>query len=132
MSDSKKSPFNQIGYVCLYVSDLQESINFYQNVLGLELDTNVSTDNFFAFKTGNPQLALEKGGVKKDSEKNKAENPVLLQFLADTPEMLEAMNKRLEERGVTLLKRSQESSWGISTNFLDLDGNKLSIVYMRR
>jgi len=130
MSDSTKSPFSQIGYICLYVSDLKESIKFYQDILGLELDTSVSTDSFFAFKTGNPQLALEKGGVKKDSEKTKAENPVLFQFLADTPEVLEEMNLVLESNGVKLLKRSQTSSWGISTNFLDPDGNKLSIIYM--
>src|SRR5438105_8851911 len=125
MVNFDKSLFSQMCYICLYVFDLDTSIKFYKNVLGLELDTNISTDSFFAFKTGNPQLALERGGVKKYSEKTRAENPILLQFLADTPEMLEKMNKQLDANGVHLLKRSKESSWGISTNFLDPDGNKL-------
>ncbi len=127
-----QSLFSQIGYICLYVSDLDTSIKFYRDILGLELDIKVSTDDFFAFKTGNPQLALERGGIKKDSEKTRAENPILLQFLADSPESLEKMNSSLEKNGVPLLKRSRENSWGISTNFLDPDGNKLSIVYMHK
>lgn len=129
MSNSKESLFGQMGYICLYVSDLDASIKFYRDVLGLEPDTKISTDNFFAFKTGHPQLALERGGFKKDSEKTRAENPVLLQFFAESPEKLEAVNKHLETNGVHLLERSQEQSWGIRTNFLDPDGNKLSILY---
>jgi len=124
------SLFSEIGYICLYVADMDISLKFYRDMLGLELDTKVSTEHFFAFKTGKPQLALERGGVKKAGEKTRAENPILLQFLADTPEVLEHMNQQLELNGVNLLKRSVESSWGISTNFLDPDGNKLSIVCM--
>lgn len=130
MGSTNKSLFSHIGYICLYVSDFEESIKFYRDVLELEPDTVVSTDNFFAFKTGETQLALERGGFKKDSEKTRAENPMLLQFRADSPEKLEEMNKQLERHGVQLFKRSKESSYGISTNFLDPDGNKLSIVCM--
>lgn len=130
MSRLNKSLFSKIGYICLYVSDFDASILFYRNGLGLEPDTKVSTGNFFAFKTGDTQLALERGGFKKTVEKTREENPILLQFRADSPEELEEMNKQLEIHGVYLFKRSQKNSYGMSTNFLDPDGNKLGIVCM--
>lgn len=65
-----------IAYICLYASDLPQSVKFYRDVLGLE-----------------------------------------------------EMNKRLEEKGVRLLDRSKETSYGTITNFCDPDGNKLEIIY---
>lgn len=130
MSRLNKSLFSKIGYICLYVSDFDASILFYRNGLGLEPDTKVSTGNFFAFKTGSTQLALERGGFKKTVEKTREENPILLQFRADSPGQFEEMNTQLEAHGVNILKRSKNNIWGISTSFLDPDGNKLEIVYM--
>ena len=61
--------------------------------------------------------------------KTKAENPILLQFRAESKEHLEAMNKSLEEKGVKLFDRSKQTSYGLITNFCDPDGNKLEILY---
>jgi catechol 2,3-dioxygenase-like lactoylglutathione lyase family enzyme len=131
MNNIGKSPFSKIAYICLYVSNIRESIGFYRDVLELEpLSPNVdiSSVGFYAFKTGDTLLALEPNGFKKSSEKTKAENPYLLQFRADSPDELERMNQQLEAKGVILNIRSEKTSYGLITNFIDPDGNKLEII----
>jgi predicted lactoylglutathione lyase len=61
--------------------------------------------------------------------KTVAENPVLLQFKAESQEHLEAMNQHLEAYGITLYDRSTQTSYGTITNFCDPDGNRLEILY---
>ena len=122
--------FHDIAYICLYVSNFDESIKFYRDVLGLK-PTRAKTDseNFFSFQVGTTNLGIEKNGVRKNGLKTKAENPILLQFKASSKGELEALNKRLEEKGVTLYNRSKITHYGIITNFCDPDGNKLEIIF---
>ena len=132
MSEARKSPFRKIAYVCLYVSNIEESIEFYRDVLELEPltpESNLSNVVFYAFKTGETILAVEPMGFKKGSEKTKAENPYVLQFRADSEDELEGMNRQLESKGVILNTRSEKTSYGTITNFIDPDGNKLEIIF---
>lgn len=122
----------KIAYICLYASDLEESVKFYRDILGLEPtnpEEDVESTNFYAFNTGTTILAIERNGVKKGEMKTKAENPFLLQFRAESKEHLEEMNKVLEKNGVTLFDRSKQTHYGLLTNFCDPDGNKLEILY---
>ena len=119
-----------IAYICLYVSNMTESIQFYKDILNLEpasLDYNSET-TFYSFKTGETTLALEPNGIKKDGKKTKAENPVLIQFKIATSDELEAINQHLEQNGVILLDRSKQTNYGLITNFCDPDGNKLELI----
>lgn len=120
-----------LSYNCLYVSDLNESVKFYKDVLGLESANpaeDLETSTWYSFKTGQTVLALEKNGVKKDGLKSKAENPILLQFTVESPEKLEELNQHLESYGIKLLDRSKKTSYGFITNFCDPDGNKLEVI----
>ncbi|HET7077456.1 MAG TPA: VOC family protein [Chloroflexia bacterium] len=121
-----------IAYICLYTSDLRESVRFYRDILGLEPtspNADLDTIDFYSFNTGTGRLGLEGNGVKQDRMKTVAENPVLLQFKAESQEHLEAMNQHLEAYGITLYDRSTQTSYGTITNFCDPDGNRLEILY---
>ncbi len=120
-------PFDDIAYICLYCANLDESIRFYRDVLGLRIERHAPA--FCQFATGATKLALEPGGWRKAAQKALTENPVLLQFRAGSREQFEAMNRQLETHGVTLLARSFPASYGVVTNFLDPDGNKLEVLY---
>ena len=123
---------HDIAYICLYTSDLRESVRFYRDILGLDPTApaaDLDTIDFYSFNTGTGRLGIEGSGVKQDHMKTVAENPVLLQFKAESREHLEAMNQHLEAHGVTLYDRSIETSYGVLTNFCDPDGNKLEILY---
>lgn len=118
---------DSIAYVCLYCANLEESIRFYHEVLGLRIERHAPT--FCQLAAGVTKLGLEPGGWRKETQKNLRENPVLLQFRAQSLEQLEALNRQLEAQGVVLLARSVPTGYGVITNFLDPDGNKLEILY---
>ncbi len=120
-----------IAYICLYTSNVEEAVKFYRDVLGLiPTDSNLdpTSATFYSFQTGETMLAIEPKGIRKNGMKTKAENPVLLQFKMESAEELEQMNKRLEEKGVTLLERSKQTAYGMITDFCDPDGNKVEIL----
>lgn len=72
--------------------------------------------------------SLERNGVRKNEMKTKEENPVLLQFKAESLEQLEEFSKHLEERGVKVFDRLKQTSYGFITNFCDPDGNKVEVI----
>ena len=120
-----------IDYICLYVSDINESIKFYRDILGLKpsnINEDSITSTWYSFKTGQTILALERDGVRKVGIKTKAENPVLFQFKLKTSEKLSQMNRHLEENGVILADCSKATDYGLITNFSDPDGNKIEII----
>ncbi len=132
VQQSKSTGFKNIAYICLYVSNMAETVYFYRNILGLEPlnpKENPETSHWYAFKTGQTILAIERHGVKKTSLKTKAENPYLLQFIAETPEAFELFNQKLEKHKVKLLDRSKRTNYGTITNFYDPDGNKIEVIY---
>jgi catechol 2,3-dioxygenase-like lactoylglutathione lyase family enzyme len=119
--------FDDLAYVCLYCADLDESVRFYRDVLGLHIQRH--TPDFCQLALGATRLGLEPGGWRKGTQKSWTENPILLQFRAHSLDELEAMNRQLEAHGVNLLARSVATNYGVVTNFLDPDGNKLEVLY---
>ena len=71
-----------IAYICIATSNLEESVLFYRDIIGLKEDLLRSEENFHALKAGNTYIGIERKGVKKDGQKTKAENSVLIQFKA--------------------------------------------------
>ncbi len=120
-----------IAYICIHSSNFDESVHFYRDVLGLEFDTKRSEDRFCALKAGSTYIGIEPDGVRKNGQKNKGENPILIQFKAKSREELEKYTEDLESKGVVILARMMERSYGIMTNFNDPDGNKLEILYQK-
>lgn len=117
-----------IAYICIATSNLKESEIFYRDILGLTEDLSRSEENFHALKAGSTYIGIERKGIRKDGQKTKSENPVLIQFKASSVDELKKLTKNLEEKGVRMLKTMVETHYGILTNFLDPDGNKLEIL----
>ena len=118
-----------IAYICIATSNLEESIIFYRDILGLREDLSRSEKDFHALKAGSIYIGIERKGVKKEGQKTKAENAVLIQFKASSIEELKKLTQELESKNVRILKTMVESHYGTFTNFLDPDGNKLEILY---
>lgn len=118
------------SYICLFVSDLARSVAFYQDVLGFEPLSELTTENFKAFRFQEGLvLGLEPNGSSPGREKTKAENAVILQFRAASLEELKDQTEELQERGVLVQDSLQTVSFGTRTSFLDPDGNRLEILY---
>jgi len=119
----------EIAYVCIFTSNLEESVIFYRDILGLAEDPSRCEENFHALKAGSTYIGIERKGVRKDGQKTKAENPVLLQFKASSIKELKKITAKLKAKKVTLLETMVKKHYGTFTNFLDPDGNKLEILY---
>jgi predicted enzyme related to lactoylglutathione lyase len=117
------------SYICLFISDVARSVDFYERVLKLERLPEQSTEHFTAFRYGSMILGIEPNGVGSEKEKIKAQNPIILQFSVQSKQGLEQATKELEEQGVRIIDRKQKFSFGTLTSFLDPDGNRLEILY---
>jgi catechol 2,3-dioxygenase-like lactoylglutathione lyase family enzyme len=122
--------FSRIAFVCLFCSDLEQSIAFYHGVLGLTVERR--DPEFCKLSTVGVSLGLEPGGIRVSRQKTRAENPLLLQFSAASPTALSTMTDHLEAHGVPIKERCRVMPYGMITAFLDPDGNRLEIMYDSR
>ena len=118
-----------IAYICIYAFNLEESVIFYRDILGLAEDLSRCESNFHAFRAGSTYIGIERKGVRKDGQKTKTENAMLIQFKVSSLKELKKITRDLEAKNVKMLKALVKSSYGTFTNFLDPDGNKLEILY---
>ena len=118
-----------VAYICIFAGNFHESVIFYRDILGLEEDLSRSEENFHALKAGATYIGIERNGFRKEGQKTKAENAVLIQFKAHSLEELKKLTEELGTKDVRMLKKIVETHYGTFTNFLDPDGNKLEIIY---
>lgn len=126
-----KPLFSKISFINLYSEHPTELIRFYRDMVGMQPEKGLDeNDDWYGFQTEGLTFAIEPQSNRenyKDLGVN-LKNSVLIQFHADTHEELEAMNQHLENKGVKLLNRSKQMSYGIISNFVDPDGNLMEIL----
>ena len=106
------------SHLWLYMKDIERSISFYQNTLGLQI-----LQSF-------PDGALFRGDIligihKEEGERKSRPGGILVTFQTDD---IVATRKELEHKGVTFLNsKVQSASFGQFADFLDPDGYVLEI-----
>jgi lactoylglutathione lyase len=119
----------KMEHVGIVVKDMDESLAFYQNVLGLELRNrewlNDSVELAFLFFPEQPSVEVELvyGG--------RGENEGIVNHLAFTVENIEAELVRLKEAGVTLVDEAPRSILNGTVKiafFQGPNGEKLELV----
>lgn len=107
---------------CLLVSDFEKSLDFYQNILGLELNTR--DGDFANFKIDNIELAIMQKDKATELVPNnylKTGGSVFLCFQVD--DVLKYYQK-LKVNGVKFIAEPKITSWGQTVAyFLDPDDN---------
>ena len=119
------------SFICLFVSDVARSVDFYEKVLKLERLPEQSTKHFNAFRFGSLIFGIEGKGSAVAGEKSREQNPIVLQFSVDSLEALEKITSELEKQQVTIIDRKREYSFATLTSFLDPDGNRLEMLYQK-
>lgn len=127
----KLSELNRISHVNLYSKNNKRLLKFYRDIVGLQpLPDSSEDDDWYGFATKGVTFAIEPESSRESILfKFNRENPVLIQFKANSKSHLERINKQLEKNGIRLLRRSVQRSYGIITNFLDPDGNLIEVLY---
>ena len=120
--------FQQLDYVIAYVSDMQRSVAFYRDVLGLPL--KFTSPGWSEFKTGSTTLALHRTGDAKDEARQgmPPAGQAQLGFMVDD---LSAAYEELKVRDVYFSIPPQKQTSGATLAVLhDPDG--LSITLQQR
>lgn len=106
--------------VCFFSNNIKKSIEFYTQILGLELDF-VNGDRFVNFRFNNGVYLA----IKKSSEDR--EVPGHQTLFIDEPEVEERF-KEMKSKGCIFKKELTEETYGTHFSVFDPDKNKLEFI----
>ncbi|MGV7223908.1 MAG: VOC family protein [Nitrospinales bacterium] len=109
---------NKIAFTHYCVTDLERSLNFYQNILGLTL--LFKQDNWAEFSIGGQRLAIHK--VK--SMDAQQETGAVVSFETQS---IEELSNSLKDKGVQFAKEIQSFPYGKLASFYDPDKNVIGL-----
>jgi predicted enzyme related to lactoylglutathione lyase len=108
----------EIAYVNVFVRDLVQSIGFYRDVLGLELQHAHEEFGYASFRAGPVSIGL---AVPGDEQKELLGRHTGVGFAVED---LVAEHRRLEDLGVEFTTPPERQPWGgFMALFADPDGN---------
>ena len=123
--------FNQIDYTMVIVSDMNRSVEFYRDKLGIPL--KFQSPDWTEFQTGATTLALHGGGVKRDlsaaGDQSKNAGTCSIGFNVDDVDKTYA---ELKAKGIFfVMPPTQREGEGIKlTVCVDPDGLPISFAQM--
>jgi catechol 2,3-dioxygenase-like lactoylglutathione lyase family enzyme len=127
MTDIEATPLiRRISMNIVLVSDLERSVEFYRDKLGLRLITR--TSEWAEFEAGETHLALQVGGDPQAPRSNSAAGKLTISFEVD--DVVEA-HERLAARGVPFTQQPAEQDFGFLAVLSDPDGLEI-LLFERR
>ncbi|WP_339302919.1 VOC family protein [Paenibacillus sp. FSL R5-0519] len=122
-----KSPItNQIGAIFLHVSDMERSIQWYNDLLGLPVHSSGHEGTIYSLDMiGGSALLLDSNMKNIENKNNKT------QFFFDTKNLVESYNF-IKEKGIEIVTEIEVHEAISFFTFKDLDGNILMICEDKR
>ena len=109
--------------ITFLVSDFQEAVSFYENILGLQKKSQ--WHNYAVFDLCGIMLGLEPGGERGVK---KGVPDIYLQV-----DNVDEAYRDLKSKGVRFLTEPKDQSWGARTaKFVDPDGNMFILVQLKK
>ncbi len=105
-----------------YTSDIEKITDFYQNIIGLQLEYRQG-DKFVSFIFPNGGRL----GIKKAVEQRETPGKQSVFIAVD---QIEELYQQLKDQDLNIYKELTDESWGTAFDILDPDDNK--VVFMRR
>lgn len=106
--------------IILFTSKYQACVDFYRNIMGLEVA--YSKDTLTCFRLGSAYLMVETGGIASDQEKGRTQSSTVLRFDVLN---LDAAADTLESHGIAVERLAFD--WGRIGVFIDPDGNRCEL-----
>lgn len=122
-----------LRHVALYVADVERSLAFYRDVMGMTLEWRPDPDNVY-LTSGSDNLALHRRSASPPlAEQSVLDAPPVLDhigFLVGSPKDVDAWAGYLESHGLTLATSPRTHRDGArSLYLLDPDGIRIQIIY---
>ena len=125
----------KINHFGLSVANLDKSIKFYEDILGIPLQTKRETDAFFQIEDTIFALlqypAGEDAFYNEMKPKNKGKAFTHFGFSSQSSEDVFNLEKKLKTLKVPILKPAYERWDGASLYFLDPNGYTLEFLYFK-
>lgn len=115
--------FNRIGAVILLVENLRRSIEFYRDVLGLQLKQE--SEDWVEFSKGSSTVLALHPANKIRKEKREKHASVLIGFNVTD---MKNVCTQLENKKVKFYKKQTEEAYGQHAIIEDPDGHLISLV----
>lgn len=116
----------RIGWVQVFVSDMDRSVEFYENSMGIGVrNRSEEFPEFVELATEGTILALNKVGEEQKQLIGRQTGITL------TVPDVDALYRSLSAKGVRFSRPPAKEAWGATmTSFFDPDGNEISLLGM--
>jgi catechol 2,3-dioxygenase-like lactoylglutathione lyase family enzyme len=126
--------FTGAGHIGISVADLDESIEFYEDVLGLKVSTKREKDAFIPLGDSDVLALLQYPGGKEvfnQEARPRYKGKAFTHFGLSAPsvETVFEFQAHLQDKGVLIIKEAYERWDGASFYFLDPNGHTLEYIY---
>lgn len=119
----------RLTYAIVFVSDMQRSVSFYRDVLGLPL--RFETSHWSEFATGGATLALHASESPEESRDDPERMPAgRCRPGLGVPD-LDAFHERMVEKGVPCAQQPKEVFGARIAQYVDPDGLAISVAEER-
>ena len=115
--------FNKIGAIILLVADLKRSIEFYRDVLGMQLKQE--SEDWVEFSKGSSTVLALHPARKSSRKKTQKRAGILVGFNVSD---LDDVCRDLETKKVKFYKKATEEAFGKHAILEDPDGHLISLV----
>ena len=112
--------FKRVGAAILLIENMEKSVTFYRDILGMKIKHESPDWVEFVNESGKAVLALHPKRTKSSGSPN-----MLVGFTVND---IENICKQLEEKGVKFYKKLTEESFGKHAIIEDPDGHLISIA----
>jgi lactoylglutathione lyase len=120
----------RLSYAIVFVSDMQRSVGFYRDVLGLPL--KFESPGWTEFASEGATLALHASEAPRAEKDNPLQVPAGRCRPGLSVPKLDEFHKRMVERAVTCLQEPKELFGARIAQYLDPDGLAISVSQQRR
>ncbi len=114
---------NTLGYVIVFVSDMEKSVAFYRDVLGFPV--RHQSRKWTELDTGGTTLALHLAEASQHPHAH-ATMPAGHCHVGLTVPDLDAFHAKMVEKGVTCVQPPKKQDWGTLAVYADPDGMPVS------
>jgi catechol 2,3-dioxygenase-like lactoylglutathione lyase family enzyme len=110
-----------IDHVCLAVSDIEKSIEFYRDFFGFDVVEHMS---------GSPDALLQVGDIrlKLESDDGKSKPSGYVAFYVDEEDFEDALDE-IEENNIPIVSGPEDYRGGKRVIIQDLSGNKVALCH---
>ena len=115
----------RVNYVIVFVGDMNRSVSFYRNILGLSL--KFETTEWTEFATEGATFALPESEGSNPDEVNQQSVPAGMYRHGLKIQNLEEFHKRMTEKDVTCIQELKEVFGAKIAQYLDPDGLAISV-----